>query len=129
MASRSTKISDAEWEVMEILWEEAPLPSSEIIRRLEPDTDWSPKTIHTLISRLVKKKVLEVEKETNRYLYHPLISREECRIKETESFVQKVYQGSASLLVANFIKENKLSPAEIEELKKLLEEGERTGGK
>ena len=126
---KSTKITDAEWEVMEVLWNDSPLASREIIRQIQPHKEWNPKTIHTLIGRLVEKKVVGIDKASAKYLYYPLISKEECRLQEAESFLQKVYNGSLSLLVANFVKENKLSPEEIEKLKELLEQqnGEQGG--
>ena len=119
---KSTRITDAEWEVMEVLWSDSPLASREIIKQIQPHKEWSPKTIHTLISRLVDKKVVGIDKTSAKYLYYPLISKEECRLQETESFLQKVYNGSLSLLVANFVQENKLSPEEIKKLKELLEQ-------
>ncbi|ACB86144.1 BlaI/MecI/CopY family transcriptional regulator [Natranaerobius thermophilus] len=122
MVKKTNKISDSEWEVMEVLWDDSPIPSSAIIERLQPQTDWKPKTIHTLISRLVKKGVVGVEKNTTRYLYYPLLSKEECRLTETETFLEKVYNGSVSMLVANFIKQDRLSQQEINELKKLLDD-------
>lgn len=116
------RISDAEWQVMKVLWERSPLTSTEIIEALKLDTAWSPKTIHTLISRLVKKKALKVKKESPFYLYYPLITEQECRRVETESFLQKVYDGSFRLLVANFIKDERLSEEEIEGLKRILDD-------
>jgi len=115
------KISDAEWKVMKVLWKKAPLTAGEIVDALRPSTNWSPKTIHTLISRLVNKRAVEVNKTTPLHQYVPLVSEEECTLKETESFLKKVYDGSLHLLVANFIKEEKLSPEELDELKKMLE--------
>jgi BlaI family penicillinase repressor len=123
MAKEIPKISDAEWEIMKIIWKKSPLTSSEIIKELKPISKWKPKTIHTLISRLVEKKALRAEKGISPfYLYYPLVNQEECRKIETKSFLKKVYGGSFSLLVANFTKEQKLTPQEIEELKRILEE-------
>lgn len=116
------KISDAEWKVMKVLWNKEPLTSTEIIEELKHDNTWSPKTIHTLISRLVKKEALAVNKDSSLNLYYPLVSEEECRRIETKSFIQKVYDGSLHLLVANFVKDKKLSQEDIEELKRILDE-------
>lgn len=121
-------ISDAEWQVMKVLWEKSPLTSTEIIDSLRHDTAWSPKTIHTLISRLVKKEALGVRKDTPLNQYFPLVTQEECRKVETKSFVQKVYDGSLQMLVASFIKDEKLSPKEIDELRRILDEKEDRKG-
>lgn len=115
------KITDAEWQVMKVLWRKSPLTTGEIVDALKPSMAWSPKTIHTLISRLVDKNAVQANKETSHYQYSPLVSEEECSIEETKSLLEKVYDGSLHMLVANFIKEEKLSKEEIEELKKLLD--------
>lgn len=116
------KISDAEWQVMKVLWREFPLAASSIIEQLKPESEWSPKTIQTLIGRLVKKGILGVNKENSTYRYYPLVSQKECMREETKSFLQKVYDGSFHMLLANFVKDENLSPKEIHELKKLLDE-------
>ncbi|AKA68828.1 BlaI/MecI/CopY family transcriptional regulator [Clostridium scatologenes] len=115
------KISDSEWEVMKVLWRKYPVTSSEIIEALKEYISWSPKTVHTLISRLVNKDAIEVKKTEPFYLYSPKISEDECKRVETKSFIKKVYDGSIHLLISNFLKDEKLSGEEIEELKKILD--------
>lgn len=115
------KISDAEWKVMKVLWNKAPLTSSQIIDVLRRNNSWSPKTIYTLISRLVKKGAVQAKKDSSYYEYSPLISENEVQIFETKSFVSKIYDGSINLLLSNFIKEEKLTDKQIEELKHILD--------
>jgi BlaI family penicillinase repressor len=122
-------ISDAEWQVMKVLWDKSPLTSTEIIDSLKSDTAWSPKTVHTLISRLVKKEALGVNKNLTFNRYFPLVTQEACRKTQTKTFIRKVYDGSLHLLIANFIKDEKLSQEEIGELKRILEEKEIKGGR
>lgn len=114
------KISDAEWIVMKVLWEEAPLTSAKVIEAVSSHKKWSPKTIHSLINRLVKKGALGVNKEKPLYEFYPLVDKRDCISDETRSFIQKVYDGSIHLMLANFIKEEKISEKEIEELEQLL---------
>jgi len=116
------QISDAEWLVMKVLWKESPLGSSDVINELKGTTDWKPKTIKTLLSRLVTKKALSYEVESRGYSYYPLVSENECAKEEARSFLGRVYNGSLNLLVKNFIENKELSTEEIEELKKLLED-------
>lgn len=106
---------------MKILWKNSPITSSEIIRILKEYISWSPKTIHTLINRLVDKDIIAVKKQKPFYLYSPKISEEECRSIETKSFLKKVYNGSIHLLISNFIEDEKLSEEEIKELKRILD--------
>jgi BlaI family transcriptional regulator, penicillinase repressor len=116
------RISDAEWLIMKVLWQESPLTASLVIEGLKPNTNWSPKTIQTLIARLVKKGALGVNKESSLNQYYPLVLQEECMREETNSLLQKVYGGSLHLLLANFVKDENLSQKEIQELRNLLDE-------
>ncbi len=115
------KISDAEWQVMKVLWEHAPVTSSEIVERLKPLTHWSTTTIYTLIARLAKKKAVEIDSGSSPYRCSPLISREEIRREESNSFLKKVYDGSLNLMLTNMVDNGRLSDQEIEELKKILD--------
>jgi len=116
------QISDAEWRVMKVLWKESPLGSSDVIHELKGTTDWKPKTIKTLLSRLVIKNALSYTVGSRGYLYYPLVPENECAKEEAKSFLGRVYNGSLNLLVKNFIENKELSAEEIEELKKLLED-------
>lgn len=117
-------ISDAEWEVMKIVWDKHPSAASEIISVLEDQKDWKPKTIKTLISRLVKKDVLGYEEKQRIYYYYPLISKDECIQKENKSFIKKVYNGAVKSMLVNFINDSELSDEDIRELQKMLQERE-----
>ncbi|MCW3490471.1 BlaI/MecI/CopY family transcriptional regulator [Dethiobacter alkaliphilus] len=119
------QISDAELEVMKVLWELEQATSSQIVERLSEDTDWKPKTIQTLITRLAAKGAVAAEKtESKAYLYTPLISEDEYKSYANHSFLQKMYDGSVKMMLTTFVKEQKISKAEIESLKKLLDEEE-----
>lgn len=113
-------ISNAEWQVAKVLWQSAPLTAAEIIEKLKGNTDWNPKTIHTLIGRLSKKGIIKAQEGITPYSYYPLISEAECGIVKTQSLVNRIYNGSFSLMVSHFLKDEKLPPEEIEKLKKLI---------
>lgn len=113
-------ISDSEWKVMKVLWKRSPKLGSEIVEELEADTGWNPKTIHTLIRRLVLKGAVIAKKENTYYSYYAAVSEEECVKEETKSFLEKCFNGSLNMLLSNFINEDKLSEKEIEELENLL---------
>ncbi|TWH60419.1 CopY family transcriptional repressor [Desulfitobacterium sp. LBE] len=117
------QISEAELEVMKILWELKSCTSTQIIERLAEVSDWKPKTIHTLITRLVSKEAVSAVKiDGKSYLYSPGVSEEEYKRYANQSFLHKLYNGSLNLMLASFIKEQHLSKSEIEELKKMLDE-------
>jgi len=116
------RISDSEWLVMRVLWREAPKTANEIVDLLEPETAWHPKTIRTLINRLVKKKAVGFRKEQRQYLYFPLVAENDCVRAETRSFLERVYGGALKPMLVNFIEDEPLSPEEIAELKRMLDE-------
>lgn len=117
------QISEAELEVMKILWELKSCTSTQIIDRLAEVSDWKPKTIHTLITRLVSKEAVTAAKiDGKSYIYTPNVSEEDYKRYANASFLHKLYNGSLNLMLASFIKEQKLSKKEIDELKRMLEE-------
>ncbi|SDH00191.1 BlaI/MecI/CopY family transcriptional regulator [Desulfosporosinus hippei] len=116
-------ISDAEWEVMKICWlKSAPCTANEIVKALEESTDWKPNTIKTLIGRLVKKEALGFKEEGRVYIYYPLVTEQECIQAESKSFLTRVFGGALKPMLVNFLKDEKLSQDDIEELKRLLED-------
>ena len=119
------RISETEWEVMQILWARSPLTAGEIIEALvASDSTWHPKTAKTLLNRLVKKKALGFRKEGRAYLYQPLVREAECVTDASESFLERVFGGSLTPMLAHFVQHRKLSAAEVRELKRLLERKE-----
>ena len=116
------KISDAEWKVMKVLWSKSPIPSNDVIQTLENHTDWSPKTIRTLINRLVQKEAIGVNTEGKVYTYFPIVQEDELIKVENQSFLKRIYGGALQPMLVNFLKEEKLSNEEIEELKRILDE-------
>ena len=123
MHNKIPQISEAELEVMKILWVVEQATSSQIIDRLTETTEWKPKTIQTLISRLVAKGAIKPESTGSKaFLYLPLVGEDEYRALASKSFLQKVFDGSLNLMVASFIKEEKMTKEEIESLKRLLDE-------
>jgi BlaI family transcriptional regulator, penicillinase repressor len=113
-------ISDSEWKVMKVIWKKSPMLGSEIVQELESNTGWNPKTIHTLIRRLVAKGVITAKKEKTYYSYYAAVSEDECVKEETKTFLEKCFNGSLNMLITNFIKDEKLSEKDIEELEALL---------
>lgn len=117
------KISEAEWEIMKILWSKPhPCTANEIFADLEHSTDWKPNTVKTLITRLVRKKALGYKEEGRVYYYYPLMSEDTCIRAETQSFVNRVFGGAMKPLLVTFLQEENLTASEIEELKRMLEE-------
>ena len=107
------QISEAEFEVMKIVWKYAPINTNEITEKLTLTTSWSPKTIQTLIKRLVSKKALSYEKQSRVFVYTPLV-------QESNSFLKRYYNGNLSSMLASYLEDDKLSSTEIDNLRHLL---------
>ncbi len=117
-----SNISNAEWEVMCIVWTKLSVTAQTVIDELQTSRNWSVSTIKTLLNRLVKKKVLKFEKVGRRYVYQPLVSQEECRTSEIKSFLARVFDGALSPMLAHYVRNESLSGQEIEELERILKQ-------
>ena len=118
-------ISESEWRVMKVLWADSPLAAMDIIKVLADTEDWHPNTVKTLLSRLHKKKAVAVEKHKNLYLYRPVVSEADCVRTESQSFLQRVFGGSVNPLLAHFVEEQRMSPEDLDELKKMLRQKQK----
>lgn len=114
------RISAAEWEVMNVLWEQAPLTATEVFGRLPAGHGWKAKTVNTFLTRLVKKRALRLTRRHDLNAYVPAITREACVADEGASFLHRVFKGAAGPLVMHFCEHADLSEAEIAELQALL---------
>jgi BlaI family penicillinase repressor len=115
------KISDAEWLVMKILWERGPQTTNQVVAALAEQTPWKPKTIQTLLSRLAHKGALEFKKQGREYLFQPRVSAESCEHEAMRSFLGRFFAGELAPFLARFVEREKLTPAEIDELKRILD--------
>ena len=122
---RIPRIAESEWKIMKVIWASAePIPSYDIIQALR-DERWQPRTVKTLLNRLVKKKALGYHKYKNLYLYYALVAETECLKAETESFLQRCFAGSLQPMLAHFVEQRELTRKEIEQLIKILDEKRR----
>ena len=119
------RISESEWQVMKLLWAESPATANKIVEDLSLRTTWKPKTVKTLLNRLVKKQALGYEKKGREYHYYPLVAESECIKAESRSFLRRVYGGATKPMLAALLESDDLSPEDIQELKQILERKER----
>jgi len=132
---RTPRISDTEWEIMRLVWTRHPVAAADIIAGLvAEDASWHPKTARTLLNRLVEKGALAYEARGRAYLYTPLVTEQECVAAASGSFLERVFGGSLKPMLAHFIEQKRLTPAELEELRAILDEsrprspGRKKGG-
>lgn len=115
------QISEAEYQVMKIVWKYAPISTNEVIEKLIKTSKWSPKTIQTMLLRLVKKGALTYEKNSRVFVYTPIVKEEEYVSTESSSFLNRFYNGTLNSMVLNFLENDKLSEDDIEELRNILD--------
>lgn len=122
-------LSEAEWNIMESLWEYSPKVGSQIAADMAAMTGWSRSTTLTMLKRMTEKGLIGWEDSGQMRAYVPLVEREEAVKKETEHFLKKVYHGSISMLVSGFVEKQRLSAEELAELRQILDraEEERNG--
>ena len=116
------RISSAEWQVLTPLWEHAPATAAEIYAALGQNPGWHLKTVNTFLARLVEKGVLAVRREGKSNVYAPLCTREQCVRHESETFLQRVFQGAAGPMLAHFCERADLTDADIARLRAILDE-------
>ena len=123
---QNLKISAAEWEVMKVIWKQAPCSAQVVIEQLAKAQEWEPATIKTLLNRLVTKGALRFEKEGRAYVYFPEATEEDCCASEASSFLDRVFGGALTPFLAHFAKSGKqLSAADLAELEKILKQSRK----
>lgn len=117
-----SKLTDAEWKVMTVLWEHAPQTMMEITNTLKEETGWTKHTVMSFLKRMEEKGALHFEEGGRAKLYYPDWKREEVAIQETEDFLKKVFHGKIGLMINAMVQQKALSKQEIDELYDILEE-------
>ena len=122
--NQQISISESEWRVMKIIWNDPPQTLQEILEKLK-GSEWSKTTIQTYLARLVKKGALTTERQGKGYLYYPAVSETNCQLAESRHFLNRIYNGSLAQMVKGFVSSGTLSDSELNELKKLIAEQEQ----
>ncbi|MEC1525192.1 BlaI/MecI/CopY family transcriptional regulator [Neobacillus niacini] len=123
------QISEAEYEVMKVIWNFEPISTPEVVEKLSNKSDWKPNTIHTMLARLVKKKALHARKDGRVFIYTSLVEKHEYVEQKSKSFLQQFFGGTLNSMILNFIENDKLSNEDISELKKILSMRDKKGEK
>lgn len=117
-------ISEAEAQVMEVLWRASPQSTEDIAAALKDSQAWQLATIKTLLNRLLNKGAVSAAKDGRRYLYSPVLQRSDWVGEQASGLLDRLFGGSLAPLVAQFSSSRKLSPAELAALKQLIREQE-----
>lgn len=120
-------LSDGEWRIMNLLWENPPQTIMELTRALKKDRGWSKSTVITMLNRLEAKSAVHHEEGQRAKQFYPSIERADAALQETKGFLERVYEGSVSLMVDAMANSKSLSRHEIEELYEVLRKAEEEG--
>lgn len=116
------RISDAEWKIMELLWESEPETITEITKALKEKTGWTKHTVITLLKRMEEKGAIYYEEGERAKLYYADVKKEDACLQETEEFLEKVYHGKMGLMLNAMVQQRALSREELDELYAILEQ-------
>ncbi|NLE68751.1 MAG: BlaI/MecI/CopY family transcriptional regulator [Clostridiales bacterium] len=117
----SVQCTEAEWKIMEVLWDRAPRTMSEITRALEPSTGWTRHTVITLLKRMQEKGSVQVDESGPVKTYTPKVSREQASTSQTRKLLSSVFGGKPSLLINSLVDSGEISLAEMQELLDLMQ--------
>lgn len=123
--SENINLTNAEWNVMECLWERSPLPGRDIVENLKETVGWSKSTTLTMLSRMAAKKIIACDESQKVRLYTPCINRDEAVRVETENFLKRVYKGSIGMMMNALTQKQELTDGELDELYGILDEYRR----
>jgi len=120
MKNKPVRISDSELQLMQPLWDEAPLGALDVAKRLPAALGWSQTTIKTMLSRLVAKGALAAEPDGRRFLYRPLIAREQVAAGQAGGLIDRLFGGRVSPLVAQLAEQREIDPEDLAELERIV---------
>ena len=119
----AVQVTEAEWKIMEVLWDHATRTMGEITAILEPATGWTRHTVITLLKRMTEKGAVSMDDTGRAKKYVPLITREEASSEETHKFLDHVFKGKASLLVNHLVDAGDLSADDLQEILNVIKSG------
>ena len=120
MSSPSLHITDAEWDVMQAVWQARDQMAGDIIARVQQSRDWNHRTIRTLLARLVDKGAIGVRVSGRKHLYHALVTKDECVRSAAKSFSERFFSGDIKSLLVHFVENEEISQDELDDIQDLL---------
>ena len=120
MTNQCVSLTNAEWSLMECLWESSPRTGREAVEYLKKRVGWKRSTTLTMLRRMTEKGIIKSEKRDGITVYSPIIRREQANIQETQSFLDRLYRGSVSMMLNTIAENEALTKEEIDELYEIL---------
>lgn len=124
MEQKKTSLQPSEWILMERLWERSPQTIMQLYHSLRENPGWSKSTVNTMLKRMSVKGLIRYEEGDRAKLFYPTLERDDAAIVETESLLERVYNGSVSMMMNTLIRNKNISDEEIRELRRILGEND-----
>lgn len=125
MHREKISLSNAEWRIMDFLWDKNPATIADMVHYFDGITNWDRHVIIMMLKRMEAKGAVAWQTIGKAKHYYPVLEKEQFCVQETEDFLERVYKGSLGLMLTTMVKQEKLAKADIEELRKILNEGEQ----
>ena len=122
MFAEHINLTEAEWTVMECLWEKSPMSGREVTEQLEKSAGWNRSTTNTLLYRLEAKGAISTVTKGRSKFFSAVLRREDAALRETEDFLDRVYHGSLSMMVSSLTRKQALPKSEIDKLYAMLKD-------
>ena len=116
------QVTEAEWKIMECLWDHAPQTMAEITETLAPSTGWTRQTVITLLKRMTEKGSVRMDNSLRAKRYTPVVTREEASTEETHKFLSHIFRGKASLLVSHLVDAGDLTEEDLQQILSVIQD-------
>jgi len=127
--NKGVLITDSEWQIMQLLWKDAPLTITKLEKLLKDKTGWTKHTIITILRRMQTKETVTVEDNGRVKQFYPAFTKEDIYLTETKTFLSKLYEGKVGLMLSSMVDNEELREDEIDELINLLNKSKESGDK
>jgi Predicted transcriptional regulator len=118
---QAIQLSEAEFKIMETLWEQSPKTMAEITQTLYSETAWTKNTVITLLKRMIQKGTVRADEMVSPKTYTPLVERNALIKQETKTLIKRLFKGSSTMLMSNMVEEGNITDAELDEMIRLLQ--------
>ena len=125
--SEKVSLSNAEWRIMDFLWDKSPATIADMVHYFDGITNWDRHGVIMMLKRMEAKGAVRWQVIGRAKHYYPMIEREQSCVQETKDFLERVYKGSLGLMLTTMVKQEKIEKKELEELRRILNEGEQDG--
>jgi len=123
--SEKVSLSNAEWRIMDFLWDKSPATIADMVHYFDGITNWDRHVVIMMLKRMEAKGAVRWQVIWRAKHYYPMIEREQSCVQETKDFLERVYKGSLGLMLTTMVKQEKIEKKELEELRRILNEGEQ----